>query len=104
MLESLIKKETPAQAFCMNIAKFLRTLISTEAGAQRCSMKKGVPRNFARFAGKNLCQSVFFNKVADLRPATLLKKRLWHRRFPVSFTKFPRTTFFTVHLQAVGNF
>ena len=26
-----------------------------------------------------------------LRPATLLKKRLWHRCFPVNFTKFLRT-------------
>ena len=38
-----------------------------------------------------------FNKVADLRPATLLKKRLWHRRFPVDFAKFLRTPFFTQH-------
>ena len=28
-----------------------------------------------------MCQGLFFNKVADLRPATLLKKRLWHRCF-----------------------
>ena len=26
-------------------------------------------------------------------PATLLKKRLWHRCFPVEFAKFLRTTF-----------
>ena len=36
--------------------------------------KKGVLRNFAKFTGKHLCQSLFFNKVAGLRPATLLKK------------------------------
>ena len=34
------------------------------------------------------CQSLFFNKVAGLRPATLLKKRLWHRCFSVNFAKF----------------
>ena len=28
--------------------------------------KKGVLRNFAKFTGKNLCQSLFFNKVAGL--------------------------------------
>ena len=55
--------------------------------------KKGVLRNFAKFTGKHLCQSLFFNKVAGLRPATLLKKRLWHRCFPVNFTKFLRTPF-----------
>ena len=33
---------------------------------QRCSMKKGVLRNFTKFTGKHLCQSLFFNKVAGL--------------------------------------
>ena len=28
-----------------------------------------------------------------LRPATFLKKRLWHRCFPANFTKFLRTPF-----------
>ena len=36
---------------------------------------------------KHLCQSLFFNKTVRLRPATLLKKRLWHRCFPVNFKK-----------------
>ena len=55
--------------------------------------KKGVLRNFAKFTGKHLCQSLFFNKVAGLRAATLLKKRLWHRFFPVNFAKFLRAPF-----------
>ena len=38
-------------------------------------MKKGVLKNFTKFTGKHLCQSLFFNKVAGLRPAALLKKR-----------------------------
>ena len=38
--------------------------------------KKGVLRNFTKFTGKRLCQSLFFNKVAGLWAATLLKKRL----------------------------
>ena len=32
--------------------------------------KKGVLRNFTKFTGKHLCQSLFFNKVAGLRSAT----------------------------------
>ena len=48
------------------------------------SFKKGVLRNFAKFTGKYQCQSLFFNKVTGLRPATLLKKRLLHRCFPVN--------------------
>ena len=31
---------------------------------QTCSMKKDVLRNFTKFTGKQLCQSIFFNKVA----------------------------------------
>ena len=36
--------------------------------------KKGALKNFTKSTGKHLCQSLFFNKVAVLRPATLLKK------------------------------
>ena len=41
--------------------------------------------NFTKFKGKHLYQSL------SLRPATLLKKRLWYRCFPVNFVKFLRT-------------
>ena len=41
-----------------------------------------------------MCQSLFFNKAASLIPATLLKKRLWHRYVPVNFAKFLRALFF----------
>ena len=56
-------------------------------------MKKGVFRNFTKFTGKHLCQSLFFNKVAGLRPTTLLKKEPWHKCFSVNFAKFLRTPF-----------
>ena len=59
----------------------------------RCSVKKDVLRNFAKFTEKHLCESLFFNKVSDLRAAILSKKRLWHRCSPVNFAKFLRTTF-----------
>ena len=35
---------------------------------------KGVVKNFAKFTGKQLCRSLFFNEVAGLKPATLLEK------------------------------
>ena len=86
--------------------------------------EKGVPRNFTKLTGKYLCESPFFNNVAGLtkwsntlkqfisilltnclsvfdhfvRPATLLRKRLWHSSFPVNFVKFLRTPFFIEHL------
>ena len=55
--------------------------------------KKVVLTNFAKFTGKHLSHSFFFNKVAGLSPATLFKKRLRHRCFPMNFAKFLRTPF-----------
>ena len=43
---------------------------------------------------KNTCARVsLLHKVAGLRSATLLKKRLWHKCFSVNFAKFLRTPF-----------
>ena len=39
---------------------------------QRCSVTKVVFRNFAKFTGKHRCQSLLFNEVAGLSPATLI--------------------------------
>ena len=61
--------------------------------------KKGDLKNFTKFTGKHLCQSLFFNKVAGLRPATSLRKKLWHRCFTVNFVKLLRTTFLKEHLE-----
>ena len=36
----------------------------------------------------------------NLKVATLLNKRLWHRCLPVNFAKFLGTTFFIEHIQA----
>ena len=55
-------------------------------------------RKFTKFTGKHWCQSLFLNKVAGLRPATLLKNRFWLRCFPVNFVKFLRIPFLTEHL------
>ena len=51
---------------------------------RRCSVKKGVLKNFANFTGKHLCWSL-------LQACDCIKKRLQHWRFPVKLTKFLRT-------------
>ena len=56
-------------------------------------MKKGALINFTKFTGKHLRLSLFLNKVTGLRAATLLKKKLWHKCFPVNFAKFLRTPY-----------
>ena len=74
--------------------------IRTDPVAQKCSLiEKCVLRNFAKLTGKHLCQSLFSNKVAGLRPATLLKKRPWHRWFSVNFAKSLRASFLIEHIR-----
>ena len=86
MLTRVKKILVTASVICTN------TLETNGSSHRRCSVRKGV-RNFAKFTGKHLCQSLFFNKAEGLRPGTLLKKRLWHWCFPENFAKFLRTLF-----------
>ena len=67
---NFIKKETLTQVFSWEFCEILRNI---------CSIRKAVLENFAKFTGKHLYQSFFFNKVASWKPATLIKMRLWCR-------------------------
>ena len=55
---------------------------------------------FTIFTEKHLCWSLFFDKVAVLGPATLFKKRIRNRCFPVNIEKI-LTALFIVHLRSV---
>ena len=57
-----------------------------------CSVKRSVLK-FSKIHWKTPVLESLFNKVADIRPATVLKKRLQHKCFPVNFAKFLRTNF-----------
>ena len=70
--------------------KYRQYIKQTEAVAQRCSVKK-VFLEISQNLQENTCARVTFLiklQALGLRPATLLKKRLWNRRFPVDFVKF----------------
>ena len=58
----------------------------------RCSIKKGVPRNFAKFTRKHLCQSLF----------NVFKKETLIQVFSCEFREIFKNTFFTKHLQATA--
>ena len=81
----------------------LEWLLSSYGRDHECGQAEaaagGVLKNFAQFTEKHLRQSLFFNKVAGLSLATLLKKRLWRRCFPVNFVRFLRTPF--LHISSV---
>ena len=64
---------------------------------QRCSMKKGVLRNFPKSTGKPQCQSLFLVKLQTWGLKLYLKKRLWHRCFR-ELCEISKNNFFTEHL------
>ena len=45
------------------------------------------------------CKNMLLEILQNSRPATLLKKRLWHNYFPVNFAKFLTAPFFTERLR-----
>ena len=53
--------------------------------------KKIYSSKFIKFHRKTLASECLFNKVACLNACNFIKKRLWHRCFPVKFVKFSRT-------------
>ena len=56
--------------------------------------KKAISKIFAKFTQRNLYRGLFFNKDAGPPAATLLKIRLRHKCFLVTFAKFLRTGLF----------
>ena len=66
---------------------------------QRCSRKKGVRRNFAKFTGKHLCQSLFFKPQA----CNFIKKETLAQVFSCEFCETSKNTFFTEHLWATAS-
>ena len=73
-------------------------LVYSRSSRPECSVKE-VFLEFSQNLQENTCvRDSFSNKVVDLRLATLLKKRIWHRCFPVNFAKYLRTAFPTEHI------
>ena len=56
---------------------FVWNVLYITSSYQRCSIIKSVLRNLAKFTGKHLCQSLFFNKVANLRTYEISKNTLF---------------------------
>ena len=58
-----------------------RVFVFFKSSLQEMFCKKGVVKNFAKFTGKHLWQSLFFNKVAGLR---IVKNTFFNRTPPVA--------------------
>ena len=79
----------------LKFSRFLRhivlnLLLHFRSSHQRCSVRKGVLRNFAKFTGKHLCQSLFFN---------FIKKETLTQMFFCNFCEIFKNTFLTEPLR-----
>ena len=83
----------PGETILIVICFMTVSATTSRSSHRRCSVRNCVLRNFVKFTGKYLCQSLSFNKVAGLTQAYNFIKilRLWHSYFPVNFTKFQTT-------------
>ena len=60
-LKELYEKGPPHLFFLVKFWVSILFKVVVRSSQQSCSVKKGVLRNFAKFSGKHLCQSLFFN-------------------------------------------
>ena len=73
-------------------------VIQTEAVVQRCSVKEVFLKVSQNLQEKTFARvSFLINLVASTW--NVIKKRPWHRCFPVSYAKLLRTPFLTQHVQ-----
>ena len=69
--------------------------IISRSSHQRCSLRKGVLRNFAKFTGKHLCRSLFLIK---LPACNFITEVTLAQVFSREFCKISKNTFLTEHL------
>ena len=77
--------------------------LMAEAFVQRCSAKKDVLKNFAKFTGKHLCRSPFLIK-SQTSACNFIKKENLVQVFSCEFCKISQNTFFIGHLRTTAFF
>ena len=70
-----------------------KLFVSYQTFLPKVFCKKSVPRNFAKFTGKYLCQIIFFYKVD--------KKETLAEVFSGEFCEISKNTFFTEHFLTI---
>ena len=91
----ILPQMTRGSSFQEEFVDFLVTFRSSHADV----FHKKVFLDILQNSQENSCARVSFLIKLQTRPATLLKKRLWHRCFPVNFAKFLRAPFLTDHFR-----
>ena len=87
-----------AQILLLRAILEMKISIPGRSSQERCSVKKGVLKNFANFTGKHLCWSLFLIKFQAFNPGTLLKRDSNTGVFLWSFRNF-KDTYFEGHCE-----
>ena len=61
---------------CLKSTSEIHFYCMCRSSHQRCSVRKGVLKNFVKFIGKHLCFSLFFNKVTGWKPE-IVRNSYW---------------------------
>ena len=91
-----VLQKTRSQKFCKirREAPVSESLFKKDAGLQTCNFIK---ETLAQVFSCEICeifQNTYFHRPSSVAaPVTLLKKRPWHRCFPVNFARFLRAPF-----------
>ena len=96
-VESL-KQSCVKKLFYELFSIILIIFISFRSSHWRCSVRKSVLKNFAKFTGKHLCQSHFFNKVVGWGLQLYLKRYSGAGAFTYQFSETSKNTYFIEHL------
>ena len=73
----------------------------TRSSHRRCSVRKGVLRNFAKFTG-NCARVSFFNRV-EAEACNFIKQETLAQVFSCEFCEISNNTFFAEHLRATAS-
>ena len=82
-----------SNAYMRKYSKLINRKSNYRSSCPEVFCKKGVIRNFAKFPGKHLCQSLFFLTKLQTDTCNFIKKDTLAQVFSCEFCKIYKTTF-----------
>ena len=107
MFKKTLLKTIGLKKCCLYFLVHLKVLILIiyRSSRQEVFCNKGVLKNFTKFTGKHLCQSLFFNKIAGGKKClffgqacNFIKKETLVQVFSCEFCEIFKNAFFIEHL------
>ena len=97
-----ITQKWPDILLIYSATKYLKLAIG-RSSHQKCSIEIGALEKVTKLTGKHLCQSLFFNNVTGLRPATLFKKKTLAQVVSCEICEIFKSTVLTKHVRVAAS-